>query len=202
MRAPPTEEFLARDKAEDFRETGPAKSECEHYPIFDLRERASSHWVHPRIFEMLEAKLAIKVIESLLEEPTDLTGTEEEEEEEEEEESDKKSLEKIHQLLVFLRAVEKVWPTKVSISNAPASDLFDTGAQEIIGKLDPRVEETRDPQPEVCPRQPKEATGVEEDARARRGKDKEATKAEEIPARAHPAPVPACPVPACPHQRA
>jgi hypothetical protein len=79
-----------------------------------------SFWVHPKIFELLDAnnpqgagKLAIEVMTALDSETLDDGPPEQ-----------------IHQRMLFLWAVENLHTTKVSLTNDPTSELFDKRAQD------------------------------------------------------------------------
>jgi hypothetical protein len=53
--------------------------------------------------------------------------------------------EQIHQLMLFLWAVENLHTTRVSLTDAPTSELFDNRAQDVMKRLDPERSPSREP---------------------------------------------------------
>jgi len=104
----------------------------EGFPASELWERAQTFWIHPRVFQIMEPSypqkagvLAMHVMCAFG------IGVELNDDEVH------KNPEEIHQLMIFLWAVENQRATKVSISDAPFSELFDNRVQGIMDKLDP-----------------------------------------------------------------
>jgi hypothetical protein len=107
-------------------------AEEDAYPTPALWLRAQTLWVHPKIFELIDVnntqeagKLAIDIIKALPFESS-ITG-----------EVETDSVNQAHCLVAFLWAVENHCATKVSLNDAPTSELFDNRAQEIVAYLDP-----------------------------------------------------------------
>jgi hypothetical protein len=111
------------------------RSEEEDFPATNLWVRAQSFWVHPKIFELLKAnnpkgagKLAIEVMTALDSETLDEAPPEQ-----------------IHQLMLFLWAVENLNTTKFSLTDASTSELFDNRAQDVMKRLGPERSPSREP---------------------------------------------------------
>jgi hypothetical protein len=127
---PSMEEFMECENVEEFKSL---VSEEDDYPMTGLWLRAQTLWVHPKIFELIDANasqsagvLAMNIIRALpFRYPTG--------------EEDEDSVDEAHCLVAFLWAVENLRATKVSLNDAPTSELFDNRAQEVIGHLDPET---------------------------------------------------------------
>jgi hypothetical protein len=108
----------------------------EDFPATGFWVRAAqSFWVHPKIFELLDANnpqgarnLVIDVMTALGYETLDEAPPEQ-----------------IHQLILFLWTVKNLHTTKVSLTNAPASELFDNRAQDVMKRLNPERSPSREP---------------------------------------------------------
>jgi hypothetical protein len=129
---PTMEEFMECNTIEGFKNLRSAE---EDFPAVNFWVRAQSFWVHPKIFELLDAnnpqgagKLAIEIMTELDSETLDEAPPEQ-----------------IHHLILFLWAVENLHATKVSLTDAPTSELFDNRAQDVMKRLDPERSPSRDP---------------------------------------------------------
>jgi hypothetical protein len=129
---PTMEEFMECNTVEGFKNLRTAE---EEFPSVDFWDRVQSLWVHPKIFGILDAnrpqgagRLAIEIMEALDSEILAHTPTEQ-----------------AHQIMLFLWAVENLHTTKVSLTDAPTSELFDNRAQDVMKRLDPE----RSPSPEA-----------------------------------------------------
>ena len=117
----------------------------------ELWNRAQTFWIHPRIFELIDAnnsqragQVAINIMKAL---PLKSLASGE---------NNPASIQQAHYLVAFLWAVENLRATKVSLNEAPTSELFDNRAQEIIGNLDTqrspsKTPSERDPEEEGSP---------------------------------------------------
>jgi hypothetical protein len=128
---PTMEEFMECQNAEEFKNLTSFEEES---PAVDLWNRAQTFWVHPKVFKLLDAnnsqragQLAIEIMIALD------TGALED-----------VSPERAHYLMLFLWAVENLRATKVSITDAPTSELFDNRAQEVTKLLDPERSKSRE----------------------------------------------------------
>jgi hypothetical protein len=119
------EEFMECNTVDGFKNLHSAEKE---FQAVGLWARSQSFWIHPKIFEILEAnrpqragRLAINTMSALNYGDLDLVPPKQ-----------------VHNLIIFLCAIENFHATKVSLSDAPTSELFDKrAAQEIMGCLDP-----------------------------------------------------------------
>jgi hypothetical protein len=133
---PTMEEFLGCENEEAFRDLTSAE---EDFPAAELWKRAQTFWVHPKIFELLDlntpqraGKIAIEIMRAL---PVNIANQDHLDYDE--------AVAKAHQLMLFLWAVENLQAKKVSIQDAPTSELFDNRAQEIMGRLKPERSQSR-----------------------------------------------------------
>jgi hypothetical protein len=109
---PSMEEFLGCENFSDFKDLTPTEGE---FPASPLWGQAQSFWLHPLIFEIAEgsptqraANLALAIIEAL-------SGNLASKEEMQAEDRGKE----VHNLLLFLWAVEKSLTTKVTLGDPP-----------------------------------------------------------------------------------
>jgi hypothetical protein len=129
---PTMEEFMECNTKKGFKNLRSAE---EEFPAVDLWVRAQSFWVHPKIFDLLDAnnpqgagKLAIEVMAAL-----------------DSETLDEGPPEQIHNLMLFLWAVENLRTWKVSLTDASTSELFNNRAQDVMKRLDPERSPSREP---------------------------------------------------------
>jgi hypothetical protein len=128
---PTMEEFMECTNVGEFKDLDSGE---EEFPAVDLWVRAQTFWLHPRVFDIVDAngpqkagKLALDIMAALD------TGS-----------LAQVSPEQTHRLILFLWAVENLHSTKVALTDAPNSELFDNRAQEVTKRLYPEKNKDRE----------------------------------------------------------